>query len=101
MPEAETIATLSRTLDGKVEAPPRYVMYEGQVIVRTRAATSQRWVKEGWDTRRRGVYPYILGSSACTENPADEDAMNPELGPNEISVFYVEDGDTVRYEVAD
>lgn len=94
--------TLDRYPVGRVEAPERYIEYEGQVIVRTRHETSQRWIKEGWNPGRMGDLPYLLGERYC--QPADDgdqeqDAMNDHLATAEVEVYYVEDGETVHYRV--
>jgi len=89
---------LERLPDGKIEAPERFVEYEGQAVVRTRYLTEQKFTKPGWDHRRRGVYPYILGKSYCN-GEEDREPMNPELEGDQLTVYYVEDGDRVLYEV--
>lgn len=92
---------VGRTEDGHVEAPERYVEYAGQVIVRTRNGTHQRWKKSGWHLRDVDE-PYILGREECQDRGrTDPDPMNPELGPTEFSVYYVADEETIRYEVVE
>lgn len=104
MPDAETsteaTATLERFVNGRIEAPQRYVEHDGQVIVRTRRGTHQRWISEGWNPGRRGDLPYILGDKDC--RPSDDESggvMNGHLDVDEIEVYYVEDGETVHYRV--
>lgn len=99
-PEADpsvNAETVERYPDGRIPSSRRYIDYEGQVIVRTRYGTMQRWKKSGWDGGRLGRAPYILGQGDC--RPSDSDPMNPELAADEFSVYYVEDNETVRYRV--
>lgn len=100
MPDAqprEAAATLERLLNGRVEASERYVEYDGQVIVRTRGSTLQRWKSSGWDPGPRGDLPYLLSSTYC--RGTIDDPMNSHLAIDEVEVYYVEDGETVRYRV--
>lgn len=91
---------LERYPNGRIEAPQRYVEYDGQVIVRTRRATHQRWVSEGWDPGPSGDLPYILGDKDCRPmDDIDGGGMNDHLSIREIEVYYVEDDDKVVYEV--
>lgn len=87
-----------RLPNDKIEAPQRYIEYGGQVIVRTRHGTHQRFIKEGWN--ERGTYPYILDGGYCEAGRDDGgEARNDFLEPTQFSVYYVEDGDHVLYEV--
>lgn len=95
--DPSNVDVVERYPDGRIPASRRYIDYEGQVIVRTRYGTTQRWIKAGWDGGRLGLAPYILGKSDCRRR--DQDPMNPELAYNEFSVKYVEDGETVHYRV--
>lgn len=102
--EEREFEPIRRDPSGNVEAPDGYVDYAGQVIVRTRYATLQRFKKSGWDSRRGHPLPYILGSTYCTGEEVekeDGEPMNPELGPTQFSVKYVETGETEFYEVVD
>ena len=100
MSETETRERLDRYPAGRILAPQRYIDYDGQVIIRTRYGTLQRWITEGWDTGRRGLLPYILGKRECREQP-DKAPMNDHLEAEEFDVYYVADSETVGYRVAD
>lgn len=93
----ETVGAIERLPSGRVEAPQRYIDYEGQVIVRTRYATCQRWKTSGWD-RRQVPLPYILPRNACRPRP-DRGAANDHLATDEFQVYYVEGCETVRWRV--
>lgn len=91
---------VERLPDGSIEAPDRYLEYEGQVIVRTPHGTSQRFIDEGWDEKRRGPMPYILGKSCCTGEKSEYlKHRNDHLELNEFSVYYVSDSEHVLYRV--
>ena len=91
---------VDRYPDGKIPAPRRYVDYDGQVIVRTRFSTHQRWKKAGSHVGRRSVAPYILHSSDCSGDSGVLEPYNDELEESQFSVYYVDDGETVLYEVS-
>lgn len=100
--DSEDREVVERYPDGRIPASGRYIDYDGQVIVRTRYGTHQRWVSEGWPRRRfrRGVAPYILGKRDCRPRDGDRGVMNSHLSPDEYDVYYVDDSETVRYRVA-
>ena len=90
--------TIERYPDGKIPASRRYLDYDGQLVIRTRYATIQRWTKAGAGVDRR-VAPCLLQSEYCRP---DSDALavkNDHLEANQFDVYYVESGETVRYEV--
>ncbi|MCG1002882.1 MULTISPECIES: hypothetical protein [Halobacterium] len=96
---SETTSTtkkVERHPNGKIPATQRYIDYDGQLVIRTRYATIQRFKESGWDNRRKGA-PYILHSDYCRES----DTLGPKnehLDANEFTVSYV-DGETVKFEV--
>ena len=100
MPEEETTQALRRLPDGKIDAPQGYVEYGGQVIVKTRYATVQRWKNSGWDSRRGEALPYILGADYCGRTDL-VDVRNDHLEENEVEVYYVDGSERVVYEVQD
>ena len=83
---------------GMIEAPQRYIDYSGQVIVRERYSTYQRWIKEGWDGGIKRLAPYILGRTYCRRSDV-LDPMNDHLDEDELEIYYVEDRDKVVYKV--
>lgn len=99
MTTGEPIETVERYPDGKIPASRRYIDYDGQVVIRTRYATIQRWTKPGWDVRRRRAPAYILTSEYCTGENTDSEPMNDHLDTDEVEVYYVADGETVRFNV--
>lgn len=91
---------VDRLPNGTIEAPQRYIDTEGKVIVRERFSTHTRFTKAGWDVRQRGESPYILGDAYCQPSEVLE-AMNDELEENQFTVYYVDDGERVLYEVVE
>jgi hypothetical protein len=98
---AELDGTLERDHEGRIEAPEGYVPYDGQVIIKTRYATVQRFKNGGWDYKRRTTLPYLLASHYATGESDVLEARNDHLEPNEVEVYYVEDSRRETYEVAD
>jgi len=92
--------TLRRLPNGRIEAPDGYVGYSGQLVIRTRYGTIQRWKKEGWDSGRMGELPYILAPHYCREE-SDTLAPKNDLELNEVSVHYVEHDEKRFYRVDD
>jgi hypothetical protein len=90
---------LERYPDGKIPAPRRYIDYSGQLVIRTRYGTIQRWKGDGCETVEGGVAPYILGAHWCGDESDVLAAKNEELEVGQFSVYYVEDGETEYYEV--
>jgi hypothetical protein len=90
---------IERYPDGRIPASRRYIDYDGQLIIRTRYATVQRFKSAGWDGGRMGHAPYILGRSYCTGESETLEPRNEELEPNQLSLYYVEGSETKLYEV--
>ena len=100
--QARELERIERYPDGKIPASRRYIKYGGQLVIRTRYGTIQRWKTSGWD-RKEGpaLAPYILHSDYCS---GESDALAPRnehLDVNQFEIFYVDDGDKVVYEVSD
>jgi len=89
---------VERNPDGRIPATQRYIDYSGQLVIRTRYATIQRFKESGWDNRRNGA-PYILHSDYCQESDTLA-PKNEDLDANEFTVSYV-GGETVKFEVVD
>lgn len=95
------IERIQRYPDGKIPASRRYIEYDGQLVIRTRYGTLQRWKDSGWDGGRMSHPPYILGAAYCTGESESLEPKNDKLEENQFSVYYVDDGETVLYEVDD
>lgn len=98
--DAEENGELERHQNGNIEVPQRYIDYSGQLVIRTRFATVQRWKSEGWDGGSLGTAPYILSSRYCRGSETLK-PKNSALDADEISIYYVEDRETVRHRVID
>lgn len=91
---------IKRHPDGRIPASRRYIDYDGQLVIRTRYATIQRWKSSGWDPGRMGDAPHMLEPHYCTGDSDTLNAKNDHLEANQFEVYYVEDGERVYYEVA-
>ncbi|WP_254810682.1 hypothetical protein [Natronosalvus amylolyticus] len=89
---------IERYPNGNIPAPRAFIDYDGQLVIRTRYGTIQRWTKPGWDGGRLGHAPFILHSDKCRKRE-DAEPMNPELEYNQFTVKYVETGERRLYEV--
>ena len=98
MNASDTVERIHRYPDGRIPASRRYIDYDGQLVIRTRYGTIQRWVSEGWTDHRRPLAAYILGKDDCRERE-DLTPMNSHLAYNEFEVYYVETGETYRHAV--
>ncbi len=89
---------VERDPDGRIPATQWYIDYSGQLVIRTRYATIQRFKQSGWDNHRKGT-PYILHSDYCRESDTLA-PKNEDLDADEFTVSYV-GGETVKFEVID
>lgn len=84
---------LGRWRDGQVSCPSRFYAYDGQAIIRTRRSTHQCWTEPGSE------FPFPFASDYCTPNSSALAVKNEELDLHELTIKYVEDGETVYYDV--
>lgn len=93
---------IERYPDGYIPAGDRYVEYEGQVIIRTRHATYQRWTTEGAHVHDLCA-PSMLRPGDCRERDTERQngPMNPDLDTNQCTVYYTKTGETYAYEVTE
>lgn len=91
--------TIRRDFDGRVPAPHRLFLYEGQAIVRTRTGTHQCWPNEDSDGP---VFPLKLEED-WGQRDSIKTVRNDHLDENQFSIYYVEseDEEPVLYEVID
>lgn len=85
--------------DGYIPASRRYIDYSGQIVIRTRYGTIQRWISEGWDGGRLARAPYILSKHVRIREHPEKSVMNDHLQPGQFTVYYVDAKETVGYEV--
>lgn len=100
-PSEDTDAVIidGRYPDGRIPAPREYIDYDGQLIIRTRYATLQRWKDAGCESVGERLAPYILTSDYC-RNRAEEHVMN-EIPVNQFTVYYVSDDTTKTYKITE